>query len=62
MIPVVEGPGAIAHSEGSLLTPDGLRLFWQRFEPAEPRGVLLLVHGLGEHQNPWLRAGDRVGR
>jgi alpha-beta hydrolase superfamily lysophospholipase len=44
-------PGAIAHTEGRLETRDGLRLFWQRFEPAEPRGVLLLVHGLGEHQN-----------
>lgn len=34
---------------GRFKTPDGLDLYYEYWIPAEPRGVLLIVHGLGEH-------------
>jgi len=38
------------HEEGTLLTDDGLDLYWQAWEPpGSPEGVLFFVHGLGEH-------------
>ncbi|MCA9772954.1 MAG: lysophospholipase [Myxococcales bacterium] len=40
----------IHREEGFVRTPDGLDLFWRSWIPAAaPKGVLLFVHGLGEH-------------
>ena len=35
--------------QGFVRTGDGLKLYWRSAPPAEPRAVVLLVHGLGEH-------------
>lgn len=40
-------PGA--EVQGTVLTRDGLRLFWRGWLPAGPRAVLVIVHGLAEH-------------
>ncbi len=40
-----------AHDEGRVHSPDGLSLYWQRWLPEEPRGLLIFVHGLGEHSS-----------
>ncbi len=41
---------SMAHwREGRLPTPDGLSLYFQSWQPAEPRAVVVLVHGLAEH-------------
>lgn len=38
------------HEDGTLLTDDGLDLYWQAWEPpGRPDGVLFFVHGLAEH-------------
>jgi alpha-beta hydrolase superfamily lysophospholipase len=41
-----------AHSEGKIRGHNGVGLFEQTWLPAgEPRGVVALVHGIGEHSN-----------
>ncbi|MEJ5224400.1 MAG: lysophospholipase [Anaerolineales bacterium] len=38
------------HTEGTFNGPRGLRMYYQVWRPdTEPRGVILIVHGLGEH-------------
>lgn len=36
-------------SNGKLRSPDGIELYWHSWYPPNPRAVLVLVHGLGEH-------------
>ncbi|GAA4855540.1 lysophospholipase [Pseudonocardia benzenivorans] len=43
------GRGGARHVEGRLPGARGVELFWQGTEPAEPTGVVLVSHGLGEH-------------
>jgi alpha-beta hydrolase superfamily lysophospholipase len=35
--------------EGQVHTEDGLDLYWQSWHPAEPRALVVIVHGLAEH-------------
>ena len=35
--------------EGRIPTADGLSLYYQSWQPAQPRAVVVLVHGLAEH-------------
>jgi acylglycerol lipase len=35
--------------EGQVRTEDGLDLYWQSWHPAEPRALVVVVHGLAEH-------------
>jgi len=40
----------VLHTTGTLIAPDGLSLFTQAWQPErEPRAVVLLAHGVGEH-------------
>jgi alpha-beta hydrolase superfamily lysophospholipase len=58
------GAGGIVHGEGTRRTRDGLDLYWQRWLPENPRGLLLIVHGLFEHSGRQLnlaRAMTRAG-
>ena len=41
--------GALRRSESSFAAPDGLTLFRRSWLPDDPRRVLLVVHGFGEH-------------
>jgi alpha-beta hydrolase superfamily lysophospholipase len=59
-----EGSTGIVHSEGWRRTSGGLDLYWQRWLPHAPRGLLLAVHGLFEHSGRQLnlaRYMTRVG-
>jgi alpha-beta hydrolase superfamily lysophospholipase len=49
--PGMPNPGdEVVHKEGILPAWDGLELYWQSWEPQEePRGVVCLMHGFGEH-------------
>jgi len=43
------------HDEGRFAGVGGLELFWQRWRPAgEPRLVVALVHGVGEHSGRYM--------
>lgn len=48
-------------TESSLHSPDGLQLFFQRWDPpGEPRAVVCLVHGLGEHSGRYAHLARRL--
>lgn len=51
LFPGMPSPGDdVVHTEGILRAWDGTDLFWQTWEPRhEPRGVVCLMHGFGEH-------------
>ena len=47
------------HAEATFESADGLRLYYQRWRPqGEPRTVLLIVHGIGEHSGRFKRIVD----
>jgi len=48
------------HLETSYQTHDGLQLYLQAWMPAEPRAVLLLVHGLGEHSSRYMHLVEKL--
>ena len=39
----------VRSDEGFAFAADGLRLHWRSCAPSQPRALLVLVHGLGEH-------------
>ncbi|WP_024795445.1 alpha/beta hydrolase [Tomitella biformata] len=39
------------HTDGQLAGIDGTTLYWQTWTPAAPRGLVVLVHGMGEHSS-----------
>ncbi|RTL62919.1 MAG: alpha/beta hydrolase [Pseudonocardiaceae bacterium] len=45
----MSGMAGEQHVEGRLAGARGVELFWQGTEPAEPTGIVLVSHGLGEH-------------
>ena len=49
--------------EDIILTPDGLRLFQRRWQPAgEPRAEVLLVHGFAEHSGRHAPVAETLAR
>jgi len=46
--PSSEGPSA-AMQDGHCQTGDALNLYWRGWVPAQPRGVMVIIHGLAEH-------------
>src|SRR5690349_1953619 len=49
-----------AHTESSLLTRSGARLFVQSWRPEQPRAVVALAHGLGEHSGRYPHLIDEL--
>ena len=41
-----------------MMADDGLGLLVRRWERAQPRARMLIVHGLGEHSGRWEHVGD----
>jgi acylglycerol lipase len=39
------------HNTGELISADGTRLFYQSWEKPDPRGIIVLSHGVGEHSS-----------
>jgi len=51
------------HRDGTFTGVGGLSIFWQAWLPAgTPRGVVVIVHGLGEHSGRYLHLADRLTR
>ncbi|HZN91956.1 MAG TPA: hypothetical protein VFB81_04605, partial [Myxococcales bacterium] len=42
---------SIAHAEGTFQGQGGIGLFEQSWRPAEPRAVLVIMHGLKDHSS-----------
>jgi lysophospholipase len=51
--------GSIACVDGSCMTRDGLSLRFRAWQPAGPRALLLVLHGLAEHSGRYLHVGAR---
>ncbi|MBR9991321.1 MAG: lysophospholipase [Gemmatimonadetes bacterium] len=47
-------------SDGSLSGVSGLHLAYHSWEPSQPRAVLVVVHGLGEHSGRYAEFGRRM--
>jgi len=47
------------YREGHLNSADGTRLFYRQWEPDEPKGVLVFVHGVGEHSGRYVHVAER---
>jgi acylglycerol lipase len=50
------------HEEFSFHTKDGLNLYAQAWSPENPKAVVCLVHGLGEHSGRYVHVADRLNR
>lgn len=48
----------VRQQEGWLHTRDGLKLFWREWLPDDPRAMMLVVHGLGEHSGRYLHVAS----
>ena len=50
----------IERAEGRVVGAGDVELFWRGWLPADPSGVLLLCHGLGEHAGRYGNVVDAV--
>lgn len=50
--------GTIHHYSGHITTDDRLDLFWQSWAASEPRGVIVIIHGLAEHCGRYRETGE----
>jgi alpha-beta hydrolase superfamily lysophospholipase len=48
--------------EGTLASPDGTRLYWQSWPVPEPRAIVEVVHGLGEHSGRYAGLAAALNR
>lgn len=52
------------HNTGELISADGTRLFYQSWEKPDPKGIIVLSHGVGEHSGRYhnlLQAVNNAG-
>ena len=50
--------GKLHHYSGHVTTSDRLDLFWQSWAASEPRGVIVIIHGLAEHCGRYRETGE----
>lgn len=48
------------HTKGSFSAADGLDLFYQSWLSAEPNGIVVLAHGVGEHSGRYQNIIDKM--
>lgn len=48
----------VHHYSGRITTSDRLDLFWQSWAVSEPRGVIVIIHGLAEHCGRYRETGE----
>lgn len=50
----------MVHNESLHIASDGAEIFWQEWLPeSDPRAVMILVHGLGEHSTRYAHLADK---
>src|SRR5512144_2745462 len=62
MLPSYPSEDLARHEEGFLNSADHLRLFWQRYTPANPRATVLVLHGGGDHCGRYPAVTDALVR
>ncbi len=50
------------HAEGQLNGTGGTSLYWQSWTPENPRGLVVLVHGMGEHSGRYAHVAQALNR
>lgn len=48
------------HDEGYTTVSGGGQVYWQSWEPAEPKGVVVIAHGLAEHSGRYAHVAERL--
>jgi alpha-beta hydrolase superfamily lysophospholipase len=48
------------HVEGTYPGAAGGSIFWQKWEPAKPKAVVVIAHGLAEHSSRYGHVADRL--
>lgn len=48
------------HQTGELTSTDGKKLFYQTWKKAEPKGIVIICHGVGEHSDRYTNFLDSV--
>ncbi len=62
MLPSYPSEDLARHEEGFLNSADHLRLFWQRYTPANARATVLVLHGGGDHGGRYPALTDALVR
>jgi acylglycerol lipase len=50
----------VTHATSTLAGAGGRQIFWQSWSPAQTRGVVIIVHGFGEHSNRYGHVAQRL--
>lgn len=48
------------HDEGYTTVPGDGRVYWQSWEPADPKGVVVIAHGIAEHSGRYRHVAERL--
>src|SRR5512138_2279908 len=62
MVPSFPIESEARHDEGFLNSADHLRLFWQRYTPADAIATVLVLHGGGDHSGRYPALTDALVR
>jgi len=49
-----------SHSTGTIVGKGGLEIFYQKYEVANPKAILVISHGLGEHSGRYLNIINKL--
>jgi acylglycerol lipase len=50
----------VTHATSTLAGAGGQQIFWQSWSPVQTRGVVVIVHGLGEHSDRYGHVAQRL--
>ena len=50
--------GQVSHDSGKITTSDSVELHWQSWQPRQPVGVIVLIHGLADHSGRYTATAE----
>lgn len=62
LAPTMSWPSDLSRDEGFWKSWDSTDIYWQRWNAAEPRGVIALMHGYGEHSTRYHHVAAALNR